>query len=197
MTLDNFLEDKEPFQDLYLFQQFLIKFNNALKVIHQKKIMHRDIKLENILIKIENGEYIPILADFGISGFYNEKRDYNVNYEYDDQRHTGSVGTYYYIAPEILKSEPYNYKSDLFSLGVTLYISIFKATPYGGLGMSVGRYDKVESIINNADKLHLIKSGVSSLDDLFEKLLELDPDKRITFEDYFNHRFFYEKENFL
>ena len=197
MTLDNLLEDKEPFQDLYFFQQFLIKFNNALKVIHQKKIMHRDIKLENILIKIENGEYIPILADFGISGFYNEKRDYNVNYEYDDQRHTGSVGTYYYIAPEILKSEPYNYKCDLFSLGVTLYISIFKTTPYGELGMSVGRYDKVEAIINNADKLHLIKSGVSSLDDLFEKLLELDPDKRITFEDYFNHRFFYEKENFL
>ena len=197
MTLDNLLEDKEPFQDLYFFQQFLIKFNNALKVIHQKKIMHRDIKLENILIKIENGEYIPILADFGISRFYNEKRDYNVNYEYDDQRHTGSVGTYYYIAPEILKSEPYNYKCDLFSLGVTLYISIFKTTPYGELGMSVGRYDKVEAIINNADKLHLIKSGVSSLDDLFEKLLELDPDKRITFEDYFNHRFFYEKENFL
>ena len=206
MTLDQLLEDdmtlhpfenSNPFEDLYLFQQFLIKLNSALKIMNQKKIMHRDIKPENIFIKRENGEYIPKLADFGISRFYHEEKDYKVNYIGDDARWTGSVGTYYYIAPEILKSEPYNYKCDLFSLGVTLYIAIFHETPYGFLGIGAGRYEKVEAIINNADKLHLIKSGIQSLDDLFEKLLELDPNKRITFEDYFKHQFFSENKNFL
>ena len=61
--------------------------------------------------------------------FYNEKRDYNVNYEYDDQRHTGSVGTYYYIAPEILKSEPYNYKCD-YSVLELLSIYLFLKQPH-------------------------------------------------------------------
>ena len=197
MTLETMIEEDNPFNNLYFFQQFVIKLNNALKVIYQKKIMHRDIKPENIFIKIENNQIIPKLADFGISRFYNEKRDYKVEYEYDDQRHTDSVGTYYYIAPEILKFEPYNYKCDLFSLGVTLYISLFNETPYGRLGRFVGRYDKVESIINNSNKLHLIKTGIPSLDNLFEKLLELDPDKRISFEDYFKHKFFFEEKNFL
>ena len=197
MTLDSLIGDLNPFHDLYLFQQFVIKLNNALKIMYKKKIMHRDIKPENIFIKVENGEYIPKLADFGISRFYHEEKDYNVNFIGDDQRWTGSVGTYYYIAPEILKSEPYNYKCDLFSLGVTLYIAIFHETPYGILGIGAGRYEKVEAIINNADKLHLIKSGIQSLDDLFEKLLELDPNNRITFEDYFKHKFFFENKEFL
>ena len=63
--------------------------------------------------------------------------------------------------------------------------------------MGVGRYDKEEAIINNSNKLHLIKSGIPSLDDLLERLLELEPENRITFEDHFKHKFFYENKDFL
>ena len=186
---------KECTKDLYLFQQFLIKLNNAFKVLREQKIMHRDIKPENIFIKIENGEYIPKLGDFGISRFYGDITDYNVPCEHDDERHTGSVGTYYYIAPEIMKSEPYDYKCDLFSLGVTLYISLFDETPYGVPHM--GFEWKFNQIIYSSNKLNLIKTGVKSLDDLLEKLLELEPNSRITFEEYFNHPFFKETKDFL
>ena len=199
-TLEGYIQEdgpKQDFKNFYFFQQFLLKLNNALKMIHKKKVIHRDIKPENIFIKIENGELIPKLGDFGISTFYLDKKDYKVNYEGDDQRHTSSVGTYYYIAPEILKSEPYNHLCDLFSLGVSLYILIFGTTPYGPLGLGVGRFEKVERIINEEKELHLIKSGIPSLDDLFEKLLKIEPENRITFEDYFNHKFFNEEKNFL
>ena len=54
MTLGDYIEKEGPFKNLYLFQQFFIKFNNALKVINQKKVIHRDIKPDNIFIKIEN-----------------------------------------------------------------------------------------------------------------------------------------------
>ena len=189
---DKTLEEYYFHKDLFLFQQFLIQLNNALRSIRKNKVMHRDIKPDNILIKIENEKVIPKLCDFGISRFYDEKKDYSVNYRIGGQ-HTGSIGTYYYIAPEIMKSEPYNHECDLFSLGVTLYESLFGTTPYGRLH---GFYD-FQNIINNADKLSLIKTGISSLDDLFERLLELDPQKRITFEEYFEHDFFKEKVYFL
>ena len=188
-----FEEYMENFSDnLYKFQQFLKKLNNAFRVLREKKIMHRDIKPENIFIKIENGEYIPKLGDFGISRFYNDELDYKVEYEHDHKRYTGSVGTYYFIAPEIMKSEPYNYKCDLFSLGVTLYIALFKITPYGDINEV-----QFNKMIYALDKLNLIKTGIKSLDNLLEKLLELEPKNRITFEEYFEHPFFKETENFL
>ena len=192
-TFSNYME--KCTENLYIFQQFVIKLNNAFKVLKEKKIMHRDIKPENIFIKIENGEYIPKLGDFGISRFYNDAKDYKVKFEHDGKRYTDSVGTYYYIAPEIMKSEPYDYKCDLFSLGVTLYIALFKETPYGVPKRAFEL--KFNKIIYSQDKLNLIKTGVKSLDNLMEKLLELEPTSRITFEEYFAHPFFKETENFL
>ena len=73
-TLGDYIETQDPFEDLYFFLQFLIKLNNALKVINQKNVIHRDIKPDNIFIKIENREYIPILADFGIARYYSDKK---------------------------------------------------------------------------------------------------------------------------
>ena len=163
----------------------MIKLNNALKVINQKNVIHRDIKPDNIFIKIENGEYIPILADFGISRYYSEKIDFNVPYEEDDQNFTGSIGTYHYISPEILKREPYDSKCDLYSLGVTLYLSVFGKLPYAHKNAIY------------SDKLVLIKSGIESLNDLIERLLEINPNNRISFEEYFNHKFFKETKSFL
>ena len=47
------------------------------------------------------------------------------------------------------------------------------------------------------DKLNLFKTGIESLDDLIERLLEINPDNRINFEEYFNHKFFSETKTFL
>lgn len=46
-------------------------------------------------------------------------------------------------------------------------------------------------------KLNLAKTGLESLDDLIERLLEINPDKRISFEEYYNHNFFKETQNVL
>ena len=186
MTLGDYLQNEGCFKDFYVFQQFLIKLNNAIKIINQKNVLHRDIKPDNIFIKIINNEYIPILADFGIARYYSEKIDYNVPYERDSQRYTGSVGTYHYISPEILKQEPYNNKCDLYSLGVTIYMSVFRILPYY----------RMHEIIH-CDKLNLLKTGIESLDDLIERLLEINPAKRIDFEEYFNHKFFKESKAYL
>jgi len=67
-----------------------------LDFIHQKKIVHRDIKLDNILInKIEEGEFNVKIADFGLAVFLPEGDESPKLHE--------KCGTPCYIAPEILR----------------------------------------------------------------------------------------------
>lgn len=80
----------------------------SLKHTHDKKILHRDLKSQNIFLTKRG---IVKLGDFGIARVLS---------------HTKSaaktvVGTPYYLSPEIIKSEAYNFKSDIWSLGVLLY----------------------------------------------------------------------------
>ena len=73
----------------------------------ENKIIHRDLKLDNILIKYEdNNKYIIKLADYGIS-----KRLNSLTEGYCDSY----VGTLNYMATGIFKNERYNYKWDLWS----------------------------------------------------------------------------------
>ena len=80
----------------------------AIKHIHDRKILHRDIKSQNIFLT-KNGEVK--LGDFGIAKCLNQTQDKTQTY----------VGTPYYLSPEIINSQPYGFKSDIWSLGVLLY----------------------------------------------------------------------------
>lgn len=89
---------------------------NALVYLHKKKVLHRDIKLDNILLDKSNNLK---LCDFGISLLINE-----------DTFYTDRCGTPAYIAPEIIKSKYRGFKSDYWSLGVTLYILLTANPPF-------------------------------------------------------------------
>ena len=80
----------------------------ALDFFHKKKIIHRDVKLDNILItRIEDQTSYEIrIADFGLATF--------TPYDEFIQHRCGSPG---YVAPEVLKGKPYNYKADIFGAG--------------------------------------------------------------------------------
>ena len=100
------------------------------------------------------------------------------------------MGTILFTVPEIINGESYNYKIDLYSLGVTLYYLIFDEYPYNGKNEVILYKDIINGKI-------LKKTDLESLDDLIEKLLKVSPDERISFEDYFNHKFFKEKDDFI
>ena len=90
----------------------------------ENKIIHRDLKLENILIKYEdNNKYIIKIADYGSS-----KRLNSLSKNYCNSK----VGTLIYMAPEILKGEKHNYKCDLWSIGVIIYRLKFIKSPFNG-----------------------------------------------------------------
>ena len=67
----------------------------ALKYVHDNKIIHRDLKASNILLKSDG---TVLLADFGIAKILN----------FTHQKVRTIVGTPYYLAPEIIENRPYN-----------------------------------------------------------------------------------------
>ena len=80
----------------------------AIKHIHDRKILHRDIKSQNIFL-MKTGQVK--LGDFGIAKCLDQTMDKAKTY----------VGTPYYLSPEIINSQPYGFQSDIWSLGVLLY----------------------------------------------------------------------------
>lgn len=93
----------------------------ALKYCHQKGIIHRDVKPENILFKDKKRRIVK-LADFGLSVKYNKETDAPL---------TKAVGTLHYAAPEVIKSgKTYNGRADVWSLGVTTFVMLGGCFPY-------------------------------------------------------------------
>ena len=80
----------------------------AIKHIHEKKIIHRDLKSGNIFL-MKNG--LVKLGDFGISKRFQKTMDKAKTF----------IGTPYYLSPEIINGKPYDSKSDIWALGVLLY----------------------------------------------------------------------------
>ena len=90
------------------------------------------------------------------------------------------------MAPKILKGEKYNYKSDLWSIGVIIYRLKFVKPPFNGQ-TEIALIKNINRFNNNKIK----KTGNEELDDLIKRLLEKDYEKRLSWDEYFNHPFFY------
>ena len=96
---ENSLNEK---QRKKIFKQLL----SALDILHKNGIVHRDVKLSNIIIKNDG---TPVLVDFGISKLYNEKSD----------KDTSLLGTVGYAPPEQFGFASTDFRSDVYSFGVT------------------------------------------------------------------------------
>eukprot|EP00535_Pseudo-nitzschia_heimii_P000376 CAMPEP_0197187798 /NCGR_PEP_ID=MMETSP1423-20130617/16585_1 /TAXON_ID=476441 /ORGANISM="Pseudo-nitzschia heimii, Strain UNC1101" /LENGTH=724 /DNA_ID=CAMNT_0042639461 /DNA_START=5 /DNA_END=2179 /DNA_ORIENTATION=+ len=133
--------------------------------MHQNGIAHRDIKPQNILLKYENCNSSIKVGDFGFAKRVHTPKSLTVR-----------CGTPSYIAPEILKNQPYDQSCDMWSVGVVIYVMLCGNTPFR---------DKSQ------DKLfERIKLGEYKLDprlDISEEakrllrgLMCINPDKRLT-----------------
>ena len=110
-NLNNYLQDNgELERDKKLFKDIVVSMAKALKTLHEKGIMHRDIKPHNIYYKNLDDEDNRIfkLGDFGCAIKISENT-------------SDSIGTVLYNAPEIVQDLEYDEKVDLWSLGVTLF----------------------------------------------------------------------------
>jgi len=100
----------------------------GLKVLHQKRIVHRDFKPANILISRDNrGRLIPKIADFGLSKFVSDEEVDSSDFDLSDGRGTPS-----YKAPEQIVGGRVSFNLDLWAFGVILYEMITGEKPFSG-----------------------------------------------------------------
>ena len=178
--LQKLLKEKGKFSSSEI-RTLMEGLNKPFKYMHNNGILHRDIKPENILIKFVDSSktnYIPKIGDYGISR------------ELDNGKATTILGSPRYMSPEILIGEDeYTDKSDLFSLGTMIYELYFNSFPFifpfSQTKKEIKKNYTAKKKEDCEDKL---------LDDLLNKLLKFEPDERISWEDYFLHPFFTNKE---
>lgn len=96
-----------PFPEHQILQ-WLVELCSALLYLHRRKILHRDLKLQNVFLASDDSVR---LGDFGIARV--------LKHTFENARSV--VGTPYYLSPEICESKPYNHKSDIWALGCILY----------------------------------------------------------------------------
>ena len=94
---------------------------SAVRYLHSKGIIHRDLKLENFLFSSQDPDSELKMIDFGLSKHF-----------IIGQFHNEQVGTPYTVAPEIINGS-YDEKSDIWALGVITYLTLSGVTPFGGL----------------------------------------------------------------
>ena len=151
--------------------------------MHTKNIVHRDLKLENILIsEIEkdnntNDKYFWVkIIDFGTAKIFEKNKN-----------EKAVVGSSYYIAPEVLHKN-YNEKCDTWSVGVILYMLIVGRAPFDG--------QNDEEIIENIEKGEFnskhkkLLNSSAEVQDLVKKLLEVNVKKRLSSSEALKHPWF-------
>ena len=162
--------DKSTLMDPSQIQNICNGLRNAMISLYQNKIIHRDIKPENIYLKIEKDNVIPKLGDFGISISYKDV---------DLMNYPEQAGTQNYMAPEVLNGDKFNYKIDLYSLGCVIYNMVFLNEYFIDKLCGEIKIGKDDILFYGEDLSNLLKD-----------LLETNPEKRISMEDFINHPFF-------
>lgn len=135
-------------------RQLLKQIASALHYIHQREVIHRDVKPENLILADLSFNSHVKLVDFGFATTSQQVRDHPSSY---------LCGTRGYIAPEVLKDRKYSNKSDVWSLGVVFYIMIsglmpFRTTKDGEVDVLVSQpllflCSKFPWLLSNADFL--------------------------------------------
>jgi len=150
-------------------RKIVLKLLSAVHYLHERNIVHRDLKFENIMFENAGEDAEVKLIDFGLAK------------KFLHGHHAllfGCVGTIHTMAPQVISSEPHNSQADLWSIGVIAYMLLSDSSPFYETStkkiikkVQAGEYtfyaDAWENISSEA------KNFVSSL-------IKVDPDERLT-----------------
>ncbi len=162
-TLRDYVREHHPLPPAEI-KGIALMIGEGLHAIHDKKILHRDLKTGNIMLDEQRNIRI---MDFGLS------RSPLVT----TMSILGTViGTLGYVAPEQITNQQYDHRSDIFSLGVVLYELALNSAPFTGENEIV----LIHSIFNNTPPSpSSLRSDISAAyDHIVMKCLEKNPDNR-------------------
>ena len=169
--------NKRPLKEKFALK-YLKQISQAMKYLLDNNIIHRDLKPQNILIS-DTGNIK--LTDFGFARYFDK-----------DIMIQTICGSPLYMAPEIIKNKKYDHKSDLWSIGIIFYEMLMGEPPYKAKNI----YQLIRKIEN--DIIEIPQKFRLSLicQDLLYSLLEKDPIKRITWDEFFSHNLLKDKDPF-
>ena len=159
-------------ENLKLVASIMKNLISAIYYMHNMtpKIVHRDIKAENILLDENKNAY---LIDFGWS-----------NYIRNDRKRNTICGTPFYLPPEMVNEKGHDEYADIWCIGVLLFELTNGKVPFEG--------NDVEEVGNSITNLKIKWSPDVNPDakDLILKILKLNPKERLSIEKILSHKFF-------
>ena len=179
LVFENVYEDLASFSNKTGFlnenaaHKIFFQLVNAIEFLHKTyKIIHRDIKVENILLDTSRNIR---LIDFGLA-CVKASNTMKINQQ---------VGSIYYMPPEMIKNEDYDFSVDIWSMGVVLYAITHGHLPFDTYNM----IDSLKTnILNNEPKINPAIN--EHLKDLLFKMLDKNPKTRITLDQIKQHQWY-------
>ena len=149
-------------------QKFFSQLLSAVSYCHENGIVHRDLKIENVLIDSEGNIK---LVDFGLSNFFDP----------NDKLRT-FCGSLYFAAPELLRGIYYTGPEiDIWSLGIILYVLVCGKVPFDDKSLTA-LHEKIKS-----GKFELSDKLTSKCQNLLQSMIEVDPKRRSRMDEILKH----------
>lgn len=159
---------------------------DAVAYLHEHNIVHRDLKLENLLFKTSPNKNKQSLTDVRVIDFGLSRR-YNTHHRFGSlQKLTSFVGTKFYVAPEVL-NHSYTHAVDVWSIGVLAYALLSAKAPFTGRN-DQELFDKIQHCDGELKFPSPDFDNVSELaKDFIRQLLVKDEASRPTASDLLSH----------
>jgi len=140
---------------------------SALEYLHAKGIVHRDLKLENLLLVKDNDPNLTLkLADFGLSKLYQGKALQT------------ACGTPFYVAPDILLGDGYGPGVDMWACGILLYVLLSGRLPFAAdSDADLFKLIMVGDLVWKSPQFDTVSAEAK---DLISKLIVVEPEQRWT-----------------
>ncbi|KAL8162738.1 hypothetical protein V2J09_014227 [Rumex salicifolius] len=149
---------KLPFKTVI---QLALDLARGLDYLHSKKIVHRDVKTENMLLGSQRNVKI---ADFGVARVEAQ----------NPKDMTGETGTLGYMAPEVLDGKPYNHKCDVYGFGICLWETYCCDMPYADLSFA----EASSAVVRQNLRPSIPRCCPHSLANVMKRCWDAHPEKR-------------------
>ncbi|CAD8066563.1 unnamed protein product [Paramecium sonneborni] len=153
---------------------FIKHIVEGFKILYQNKILHRNIKPDNILLH----QGIAKITDFSVACIMDS--DMNA------PSYLTKMGTPLYMAPQILKGQPFSSKSDIWSLGITFYELLYGRVPW-----QAKDFDSFsQNVLNEPISFPIKPVRSNGAKELITKMLQIEEKDRISWEELFENQIF-------
>lgn len=155
-------------------QIILVGIARGMKYLHDRGIIHRDLKTGNVLL---DEKFCPKITDFGMS------KSMEFGHSYSQSQYGGTIP---YQAPEILRNTPYDRKIDVYAYGILMYEIIHDSFAFPELeNGKLSAFDFRNKVINESYRPKFDFPVNPSLQQLIEQCWQDDPNKRPTFDEIY------------